>query len=70
MGGSSRDAPSFLFGLGLDLPTDSGAWLFLHVAAVLLSPDGTLNRPGFGGGSQSRKDESHGGTEEVQRRAA
>ena len=51
MGGSSRDAPSFLFGLGLDLPTDSGAWLFLHVAAVLLSPDGTLNRPGFGGGS-------------------
>lgn len=29
-----------------------------------------LNRPGFGGGSQSRKDESHGGTEEVQRRAA
>ncbi|MBM6406070.1 hypothetical protein JQN72_17680 [Phycicoccus sp. CSK15P-2] len=29
-----------------------------------------LNRPGSGGGSQSMEDESHGGTEEVQRRAA
>ncbi|MGA8980210.1 MAG: DDE-type integrase/transposase/recombinase, partial [Pedococcus sp.] len=29
-----------------------------------------LNRPGFGGGSQSMEDESHGSTEEVRRRAA
>lgn len=29
-----------------------------------------VNRPGSGGGSHSREDESHGGTEEVQRRAA
>jgi hypothetical protein len=29
-----------------------------------------LNRPGSDGGSQSMEDESHGGTKEVQRRAA
>jgi hypothetical protein len=51
-----------------------GAYLITEVGPVFdferSTKDTKVNRPGFCGGSQARKDEGHGGTEEVQRRAA